>query len=181
MDQDASDDKISLRDYADQLCPDEAATLKGPIIWDHSNTRIGLAITPTLALRSSSFRAMAEAIINAAADRQSSIWRDGIKLPTSFFIHERAEALAMIEPALKQDDSLFRVHKAQVASAGLAGLRVTEHEIGAWMLDKQQELKSKAQPHGRDKLISLAMEHFLVKQDQARRAWDGRVGGPKRE
>jgi hypothetical protein len=109
MDQAASDDEISLRTYADQLCPDEAAALKAPIIWDDSPSRIELPITPTLALQRSSLRAMAEAIIEAAADGRCAIWRDGVKLPASFFINERVEALRMIEPALTQDDSLFRV------------------------------------------------------------------------
>jgi hypothetical protein len=108
MDQAASDDKISLRTYADQLCPDEAAALKGPIIWDHSN-RIGLAVAPTLALARSNLRAMAEAIVDAAADGRCAIWRDGVRLPASFFVYERAAALALIKPALEQDDSLFRV------------------------------------------------------------------------
>ena len=70
---------------------------------------------------------------------------------------------------------------AQVASAKAATSEATDQAIVAWMLDKQEELKGKQERRGRDKLLSLAMKHFGVKQDVVRRAWDGRSGAPKRK
>jgi hypothetical protein len=43
------------------------------------------------------------------------------------------------------------------------------------MLAKQRELKGAKQPHGRDKLIKLAMDEFKEKQDTIRGLWDQRT------
>src|SRR5262245_18330099 len=126
MDQDESDAKISLRTYADQLCPEEAVALKhfipkgtglamAPTSWVRSSldghfisNRTGLAAGPTPSLVRLLLRAMAKALVNDAADGRSEIL-DGVKLPASIFIIDPAEASALIEQALKQDDMQVRL------------------------------------------------------------------------
>lgn len=68
-----------------------------------------------------------------------------------------------------------------VASTKESALQATDEAIVAWMLDKQMELKGKAEKHGRDKLVRLAMKHFDAKQDAVRQAWDGRGHARKRK
>jgi hypothetical protein len=70
---------------------------------------------------------------------------------------------------------------AQVVSGQTAASEATDQDIVAWMLDKQKELRGKAERNGRDVLVSLAMEHFGLKQAVVRRSWDGRPGAPKRK
>jgi hypothetical protein len=144
MNQAESDDKISLRTYADQLCPDEAAALEGPKRTGLAAGRLsldgriapngqGLALAPTAPLVRSSLRAMVEAIVQAAVDGRSAILRDGVKLPASFFINERTEALALIEQALRQNDSRFQVR--------LSGWTLKSRAGGANKIDDRELLR----------------------------------------
>lgn len=144
MNQAESDDKISLRTYADQLCPDEAAALEGPKRTGLAMGRLsldgritpnglGLALAPTAPLVRSSLRAMVEAIVQAAVDGRSAILRDGVKLPASFFINERTEALALIEQALRQNASRFQVR--------LSGWTLKSRAGGANKIDDRELLR----------------------------------------
>jgi hypothetical protein len=122
MDQREPDTTISLRAYAAEDCPEEAAALTSydalPKIADDLDFKEDgvswvdseyLDPGPLAVVARSSLRSMSTMIVDAAAARRCTIWREGAKLPPSFFVDDRGEALALIERALEQDDRRFHV------------------------------------------------------------------------
>jgi len=111
------------------------------------------------------------------------------EIPAEHLVHARIDILSgcLMEGGRQWRKVTVRLgqskaSEAQNASAETIHLEMSDEEIVAWMLNKQQELKSAQQPAGRDELIKLTMQRFpQLKQTTVRHAWDHRPGAPKRK
>jgi hypothetical protein len=75
--------------------------------------------SPEAGLVRSSLLTMATAIVDAAAAGRT-IWRGDDKLPVSFFVAARDDAVQMIAEGLEQDDKRFRVRRVQAVVGSAA-------------------------------------------------------------
>jgi hypothetical protein len=201
MDQtDPEEDAISLREYAVQLCPGEAAVAftppsdddvhdairsdidieAGGITWVSSEYAEHLdqvlagprANSPEGILKRTTLRTIAKAIVAEAAASRCVILYRGAQMPLSFFA-DRA-AVGMIKKALEANDLQFLVrHGLSTPIASDRGAHEAKDQQTKFDAEKRRRIGA-GEAHDRNSMTLWARHHFKVDSTRAQQLWDAR-------